>query len=182
MGPAYFNPRMVFASMAPVVFCFLPVARPGRVAVSAHCAPPADDGVMPVARPQRETVFCPSRGGPAALLPVVPDTHFLLPLLLRVQQFGRGEGGGGGCWGDAGVVLGGVAPPAPRCSASSPSQQPPPHSSPSPCCPCSSGGRVWGWRVWRMTGSCPSRTLLSLERLLHRPPSPPFSSTPLLRV
>ncbi|CAI7894812.1 unnamed protein product, partial [Closterium sp. NIES-54] len=51
----------------------------------------------------------PSRG-PTALLPVVPAARFLLPLLLRVQQFG----GGGGCWEDAGVAVGG------GCTSSAP--------------------------------------------------------------
>ncbi|CAI7882472.1 unnamed protein product [Closterium sp. NIES-53] len=115
MGPPVVLPVMQHPcpSRAPSARRFLPVACPRRASVSAHRTPRARVGSLPVARPQHATVVCPSHGGPAALLPVVPAAHFLLPLLLRVQQFGR-RGGGGGCWGDAGVAIEG------GCTSSAP--------------------------------------------------------------
>ncbi|CAI7915709.1 unnamed protein product [Closterium sp. NIES-53] len=119
---------------------FLLVARPGRVVVSARRTPRACVGFLPVARPQHATVFCPSHAGPAA--------SFLLPLLLRVQQFGPGGGGEGeGVGGSQEWRLGVVAPPAPRSSASSPSQQQqqlPPRLLLSHGCTCCCGRRVRG--------------------------------------
>ncbi|CAI7834370.1 unnamed protein product [Closterium sp. NIES-54] len=112
----------------------------------------AHDGVLPVARPQRATVFCPSCGGPIAVLPVVPAARFLLPLLLCMQQFGLGGGGGGG--GSQEWRWGVVAPPAPCCSASSPSQQPPP------------------LRLYLPPPAAPTAVAVSARRLMRLCPTP----------
>ncbi|CAI7864287.1 unnamed protein product [Closterium sp. NIES-54] len=176
MGPPVALPVMQHPcpSRAPSAWRFLLVARPRRVAVSARRAPPARDGVLPVARLQRATVFCPSRGGPVAVLPVVPAARFLLPLLLRVQQFGGGGGGGGG-GGDAGVAVGGgCTSSAPLlCFITKPAAPP--------------------LRLYLPPLAAPTAAAVSARRLVRparpRPPHkiahlapPPFSALSLLRV
>ncbi|CAI7852847.1 unnamed protein product [Closterium sp. NIES-53] len=134
MGPPFFNPCMASASLVPVAF--LPVARPWRASVSAHRTPRACVSFCPshalgVRRfsarrmPQACGGFCPSlapgvrrfsarRAG--ALLPCFPSspplTSFSLPYF-ACSSLGWGKGGGG-CWGDARVVLGG------GCTSSAP--------------------------------------------------------------
>ncbi|CAI7922227.1 unnamed protein product [Closterium sp. NIES-54] len=136
---------------------------------------------LPDARPQRATVFCPSCGGPVEVLPVVPAARFLLPLLLRVQQFGGGggRGRGGGCWGDAGVAVGGgCTSSAPLlCFVTKPAAPPSASTSPPPAAPTASA--VSAWRLVRL---CPApRAPCPPHQIAHLAP-PPFYALSLLRV
>ncbi|CAI7852633.1 unnamed protein product [Closterium sp. NIES-54] len=83
--------------------------------------------------------FCATCGRPRS-----PRTAPSSPLLLRPPA---DHAAGGGGYGVAGVANDGPAV-AHAAPTPHPPPPPPPPSPPFPCCRCSSGGRVWGWRVW----------------------------------